>query len=143
MESILFLDIETVPAFSSYAEMPERMKKCWDKKAQSFKKTDDDTSESLYQRAGIYAEYGKIVCISVAYMRKHVLRIKSFYGDNENDLLSDFAALLKRYFNIRRHALWATSLLHKYGAFGTISTGMTPVVCIIEFIFIVIVQFIA
>ena len=52
MESILFLDIETVPAYSSYAEMPERMKKCWDKKAQSIKKTDDDTSESLYQRAG-------------------------------------------------------------------------------------------
>lgn len=107
MESILFLDIETVPAFSSYAEMPERMKKCWDKKAQSFKKTDDDTSESLYQRAGIYAEYGKIVCISVAYMRKHVLRIKSFYGDNENDLLSDFAALLKHYFNSPKHFLCA------------------------------------
>lgn len=107
MESILFLDIETVPAYPNYTEMPERMKKCWDKKAQSFKKTDDDTGESLYQRAGIYAEYGKIVCISVAYMRKHTLRIKSFYGDNEKDLLSDFAALLKRYFNTPQHFLCA------------------------------------
>ena len=107
METILFLDIETVPAYATYAELPECMRKCWDKKANVLKKNDEDTPESLYQRAGIYAEYGKIVCISVAYIRKDKLRIKSFYGENEKDVLNDFADLLNRYFNASQHYLCA------------------------------------
>ena len=107
METILFLDIETVPAYATYAELPECMRKCWNKKANVLKKNDEDTPESLYQRAGIYAEYGKIVCISVAYIRKDKLRIKSFYGENEKDVLNDFADLLNRYFNASQHYLCA------------------------------------
>ena len=107
METILFLDIETVPAYATYAELPECMRKCWDKKANVLKKNDEDTPESLYQRAGIYAEYGKIVCISVAYIRTDKLRIKSFYGENEKDVLNDFADLLNRYFNASQHYLCA------------------------------------
>ncbi|MEZ5195688.1 MAG: hypothetical protein R2764_04615 [Bacteroidales bacterium] len=38
---------------------------------------------SLFERAGIYAEFGKIVCISVGFIKNREFRIKSYYGDEE------------------------------------------------------------
>ena len=58
-EKILFLDIETVPMVSSFDELTDNFKKHWERKAGFIKKTEDDTPESLFQRAGIYAEFGK------------------------------------------------------------------------------------
>lgn len=82
LENILFLDIETVPGFSAYAELPADWKKLWDKKALLIGKEKDDSPESLYNRAGIYAEFGKIICISVGYLKKvegkEQFRMKSF-----------------------------------------------------------------
>ena len=61
IENILFLDIETVPAFPTYEEVPDVFKKLWNKKAENIKREDDDTPEALYPRAGIYAEFGRII----------------------------------------------------------------------------------
>lgn len=101
---ILFLDIETVPQWSAYDRLPERFKKLWDKKATTLIK-DDKTPEEIYNRAGIYAEFGKIICISVGFFNQGNLRIKSFYGDDEAQLLSDFAKLLNQFFNEKHHLL--------------------------------------
>lgn len=95
---ILFLDIETVPMVSDYGQMPEQFKKLWDRKAEYLARSEEDTAENLFQRAGIYAEFGKIVCISVGFLSKQAFRIKSFFGDDERELLKDFAGLLNKGF---------------------------------------------
>jgi len=96
---ILFLDIETVPAFPAYSEVPETVKALWTKKAAYLRK-EAETPEELYSRAGIYAEFGRIICISTGMIgkleEKRVLRLKSFYGEDEKSLLFGFADLLNR-----------------------------------------------
>ncbi|HOI33239.1 MAG: ribonuclease H-like domain-containing protein [Bacteroidales bacterium] len=96
---VLFLDIETVPAVPSYQNLSERMQKLWDKKADKIKKQETETPESIFDRAGIYAEFGKIIVISVGFLNGNEFRIKSYYGDDEKLLLEEFAELLNRYYN--------------------------------------------
>jgi uncharacterized protein YprB with RNaseH-like and TPR domain len=106
-EHILFLDIETIGAVESYHLLDPKMKLFWDRKADKIKKEPDDSPEKSYSMAGIFAEFGKIVCISVGFLRDGTLRIKSFANDDEATLLQDFAALLNTYFNKRHHRLCA------------------------------------
>lgn len=101
--NILFLDIETVPCVSDYEYLDSHGRYLWDKKAQTLTKTADETPKTLFSRAGIYAEFGKIVCISCGIIatdgKENILRIKSFYGDNEKELLTNFSELLNKSFN--------------------------------------------
>jgi 3'-5' exonuclease len=96
LSNILFLDIETVPQHPGYDDLPEKMQKLWDKKAERLQSPGEKvTAAALYPRAGIYAEFGKIVCISVGIVVNHdTIRVKSFYQVEEYDLLNAFAALL-------------------------------------------------
>lgn len=96
---VLFLDIETVSAHPKYDDLSERMKKLWEKKSQKIKKAETETAEELYPRAAIYAEFGKIIVISVGFLNGNEFRLKSFYGDDEKILLQEFAELLNRYYN--------------------------------------------
>jgi hypothetical protein len=106
LENVLFLDIETVPQHATYAEMPENLKKLWDIKAERLSKPGEEKSpEELYERAGIYAEFGKIICISVGFMNGVEFRLKSFYGDDEKILLEEFSALLLKHYNTPQHLL--------------------------------------
>ena len=81
----------------------------WDRKSLSISKDKEDTPESLYSRAGIYAEFGKIICISVGFLKnaegKEQFRIKSFYGHDEKQVLSGFAELLNKHFYRADHRL--------------------------------------
>jgi uncharacterized protein YprB with RNaseH-like and TPR domain len=98
-EQILFIDIETVPQFPDYASVPENWQGLWDKKAGLLKRKEEDNPETLYERAGIYAEFGKIVCISVGYISAGVnaeVRIKSFSGEDEAQILTEFAGLFEK-----------------------------------------------
>ncbi len=99
LESILFLDIETVPEVAGFNELSERKQSLWEKKSEYFRKENED-AEDVYSRAGIYAEFGKVICISVGMMYsqgndKH-LRLKSFYSDDETKLLLEFIGLLEK-----------------------------------------------
>ena len=100
LEDVLFLDIETVPQYSVYTELPDDLKPFWDKKA-SFLIKGDETSESLFNRSGIYAEFGKIICISAGFIVQHdgakFFRVKSFFGDDEKSILGGFAVMLNRF----------------------------------------------
>ena len=97
---ILFLDIETVSQEKTFDELSERMQGLWAKKSELIGKGDEDASpESLYERAAIYAEFGKIVCISVGFFNGNRFRLKSFCSHDEKDLLTDFASMLNRYYN--------------------------------------------
>ncbi len=95
LSQILFLDIETAPQTSKYQDMSEKMRTLWDKKSLKITQTDEDTPESLFPRAGIYAEFGKIICIVVGYFFEDTFRVKSFSGDDEHQLLTEFAELLE------------------------------------------------
>lgn len=99
LTNILFLDIETVPLQPSYEELDAETRTLWDKKAARIAKNETETPEETYKRAGIYAEFGKIVCISCGVVTsEQKLRIKSFAADDEKALLSDFAQMLNRGF---------------------------------------------
>lgn len=99
-DSVLFLDIETVPGYASWDQVPESFQKLWTKKAASFKES-ETPAEELYAKAGIFAEFGRIICISVGiFMQKNetaFLRMKSYAGTNEKKLLLDFASMLRKY----------------------------------------------
>ncbi len=98
-DKILFLDIETVPIYKSYNEAPLEFQKLWDKKSKYIVK-DNQTSEEVYSRAGIYAEFGKIICIAFGMIsekkNKRLARISAYYGDDEKKILQDFADLINR-----------------------------------------------
>ncbi len=100
ISSILFFDIETVPATENFNELSERMQNHWEKKSSYFR-TEEETAEGVYQRAGIYAEFGKIVCISVGHISlkdgQQVLRLKSYYGNDETKILMEFADMLNKF----------------------------------------------
>jgi predicted PolB exonuclease-like 3'-5' exonuclease len=107
LQNILFIDIETVPIFPNYQELPEDWQKLWDKKAK-YLTQENETPSDIYERAGIYAEFGKIICISAGIITsKQEIRIKSFYGDNEKEILNNFAELLNRYYKTDEHYLAA------------------------------------
>jgi len=93
LEKILFLDIETVPIHPTYGELPDELRIFWDKKA-SYLQKDEQTVEEVYSMAGIYAEFGKIICISLGFINGEEFRIKSFYGDDEKVLLNEFITLV-------------------------------------------------
>lgn len=94
IERILFLDIETVPQVPEWQMLSEAEKKLWTKKTMAQRK-DEISAEDFYpQRAGVMAEFGKIVCISVGMMGKNEkLKIKSFASDDEALLLQEFGEL--------------------------------------------------
>ncbi len=94
--NVLFLDIETVPQTYSYKDLKEETKELWDKKWLYNK---DASSEELYSKAGIFAEFAKIICISVGYFNGSQFRIKSYYGDDEAILLKEFKYMLEKHFD--------------------------------------------
>lgn len=97
-EEIMFLDIETVPVSVSYDGLSQALQKLWEKKSAIFRKEDQVAGE-VYQKAGIYAEFGKIICISVGMVKEknpYGFRLKSFFGDDEKTILKEFADLLHR-----------------------------------------------
>jgi uncharacterized protein YprB with RNaseH-like and TPR domain len=93
--NLMVLDIETVPQYSSFDEVPDVLQELWARKTQYQRK--DETPREFYERAGIWAEFGKIVCISVGIFlngKKAGLRVKSFAGHEEKELLEDFSKML-------------------------------------------------
>ncbi len=99
LENILFLDIETVPAYPGFDSVPKKFKKLWTKKAAQLKYLGEElTPAELYGQAGIYAEFGKIICVSCGFMNGNEVRLKSFYGDDEKILLEEFTHLLNNHY---------------------------------------------
>lgn len=111
LERVLVLDIETVSQQADFNTLDDAWKELWSLKAANLKGSDQQTPEELYSRAGIYAEFGKIICISVGIFRSfgdhYQFRVKSFYGDDEKALLTEFSELLHSRFDNNRFLLAA------------------------------------
>lgn len=102
LRDVLFLDIETVASTHDFNLLDERLKVQWSRKANFFRRENGQTDEDLFhERAGIYAEFGKIICIAVA---RYVeieggelgLRTKVYSGHDEKELLLQFKAVLEK-----------------------------------------------
>ena len=98
--NILFLDIETVSQVENYNHLDAEWKELWDHKAKALtRNSEGEGGEEVYHRAGIYAEFGKIICISCGCLQgsgeEKKLVIKSYFNHDEKKLLLDFAHMLQ------------------------------------------------
>ncbi|MEP2936628.1 MAG: 3'-5' exonuclease [Gilvibacter sp.] len=108
LENILFLDIETVPQEQHFADVSAEMQELFAQKT-AYQRGENYTPEEFYHRAGIWAEFGKIICISVGHFSfkgPKKFRVRSFYGSEEK-ILTEFSQLLNGHFNQARHVLCA------------------------------------
>ena len=101
LNDILFLDIETVPLHEQYSELSAEAQMLWEEKTR-YQRKEEFSAEEFYDRAGIWAEFGKIVCISVGYFsfrhQQRTFRVTSFTGEEKN-LLEDFSRLVNEHFS--------------------------------------------
>jgi 3'-5' exonuclease len=102
LKDILFLDIETVGCVENHSQLSERIKVQWSRKANFFKREDGQTDEDLFhEKAGIYAEFGKIIVIAVGKYTENEndeigLRTKCYSNHDEKNLLVDFKSMLEK-----------------------------------------------
>lgn len=107
LEKILFLDIETVPQTESLDNLPPELRFLWEEKFNTIKlrmpekyETETTAEEGYKKSAGIYSEFAKVVCISVGFIyfkdKEMYIKVKSFAGDDEIQLLNDFAAIMEK-----------------------------------------------
>ena len=109
LDKVLFLDIETVPQVYKFNQLGEKAKGLFESKTR-FMQNDEKSFDELYNdRAGIYAEFGKIVCISVGFVHETThgkqIRMKSYYHEDEETLLKQFKSLLDERYNTPYHIL--------------------------------------
>ena len=111
IKNILFLDIETVPCLENFEDLDDNFQQLWAEKTAWQRKEEYSPSEYYKLKAGVMAEFAKIICISVGYLftekSKNHFRIKSFYGDDEKQIIADFNTLLNSQFNKKHHKLCA------------------------------------
>ena len=114
LSNIMFLDIETVPQTADFSELNPELSHLWEDKFGLIHKrmpekyaTETTAAEAFNTSAGIYSEFGKIVCISVGFIyfkeKEMFFRTKSFSGDDEKQILSDFSELILKFFTTKDH----------------------------------------
>lgn len=109
LNHILFLDVETVSQHPTFDLLEERTRSLWQQKIGFMARRDDhewqeaDYAQTYVDKAAIYAEFGKVIVISAGIIHQQenvpALRIKSFYGHDEAEVLMQFASVLDRNFN--------------------------------------------
>ncbi|HWY09673.1 MAG TPA: 3'-5' exonuclease [Bacteroidia bacterium] len=104
LDNILFLDIETAPVIYKYNDLNPTIKELWDKK---WAFNPENKPNELYNKAGVYAEFSKVICIGLGYYHKNKFRVKTIVNDNEKELLQEFADLIKEHFSKAEHFLCA------------------------------------
>ncbi len=93
IEDLIVIDIETASAATDYNKLDDNWKKLWEQKVSRILPENTSAAEFYLQRAGVMAEFSKIICISIGYFVREQqlkIRIKSFYGDDEKKLLNEF-----------------------------------------------------
>jgi predicted PolB exonuclease-like 3'-5' exonuclease len=98
--NVLFLDIETVPITYQYKDLTDSEKELWNKKWMFSK---ENKPEELYAKAGVYAEFSKIVCIGLGYYNYSNFRVKAITGETERELLNEFTKIISQNFNKEEH----------------------------------------
>jgi predicted PolB exonuclease-like 3'-5' exonuclease len=127
---LFHFDIETAgeyPDFETFKSKDSRGAKLFESKFQKMKWDEkyENINDAYCDNAGIVSTYGRIVCISFGYLSNGVKHIRSFYGDDEFDIVNSFNELLKKIelksfnlcgFRINHFDIpWVLHKLHKYG----------------------------
>jgi hypothetical protein len=103
LENLICIDIETVPAWPDFASAPDELKELYLKKSTRLKQEGETEEEQYFNHAGIYAEFGKVICIVLGIFRKekngYVFRMKTIAGDDERNVLLEFSELLGKHYN--------------------------------------------
>ncbi len=98
LENLFLIDIETVSEAHNFHALSEEWKELWNDKIHKALPENITADEYYPLRAGIMAEFAKVICISFGYFRTDnnvlQLRIKSFYSDNEKNILENFIKTL-------------------------------------------------
>lgn len=99
LDEVLFLDLETVPAEADIAQLTNEWKNLWEEKSRFIREKNQSSLEESYSSAGIFAEFGKIICIGLGYFAQRqgerIFRVRSIEGDDEKKVLQEFANLLE------------------------------------------------
>lgn len=105
LKNTLVVDIETVSGYEKFEYLDEKMQQFWQVKAGNIKNEDELSPDELYfERAAIYAEFGKIVAIAIGVYYttpkgEQGLRVKGFQGNDEREILEQFKKLLEEKFD--------------------------------------------
>lgn len=109
LKHLLVLDIETVPMVARFEELSEARQKLWAHKAKfMLEKEPEKTAGQLFEeRGGIFAEFGKIVTISVGVFFQDQendlsLRVKAIADHDETAILRAFQELVSTKFDPKR-----------------------------------------
>jgi 3'-5' exonuclease len=104
IEKILFLDIETVPVTYNYNDLDTTTRELWNKKWQY---NPDISPAEQYAKAGIYAEFAKVICVGLGYYKQKSFYVSTIAGDDEKKVLTELSDFLKTKFNSEDHVLCA------------------------------------
>ena len=100
LENFLIIDIETVSEQKNFESLQEDWQKLWEDKVHHSLPENITAGEYYPQRAGVMAEFSKVICISMAYFKKegnqYLLRVKSVAGHDEKELLQNFVATINQ-----------------------------------------------
>lgn len=100
IEDVLFLDIETVPKLNHFDKLDSYEQELWEEKKGKHKAEEDTVADYYFNNAGIFAEFGKIICITIGWTSQtgmfQEFELKSFYGDDEVKLLGEFCVFLQQ-----------------------------------------------
>jgi hypothetical protein len=108
LDNLLLIDIETVPQQQHFRTLSPLWQELWEQKVTRSLPENTTAEQYFEQRAGVMAEFSKIVCISVGYFliqpgKPLQLRIKSFFGDDEQELLRQFLSTVKQMESVNKH----------------------------------------
>ena len=109
---LFLIDIETVPGVPSFSHLSDIWKSLWIDKNSKTVPENFSAEDSYIQKAGILAEFGKIICISTAFFyedenKKICLRIKSIFRDDEKELLQNFTQLTNKFYQHNKNFQFA------------------------------------
>lgn len=112
LSELLVVDIETIPQYPTYDDMPDIWKMLWQEKMGKVFGEDVSLTEGYNMRGSILAEFGKIVCISSGYFYQDdpgnwCLRVKSFYGHDEADVIKNFLEAVEQYNKVQKNMMFA------------------------------------
>lgn len=96
LNDVVFIDIETVAAVEKL-EQGTALWDSWDYKMKHGRDPlgeADDPSKLFADKAALYPEYGKIVCITIGKIKEGSLRVKSYSGHDEKEILEQFCTAL-------------------------------------------------
>ena len=103
LKNILFLDIESVSCAPNYQDLDENFQVLWSRKANILGVEEPDAiSDLFFQKAGIYAEFGKVIVIGLGFFTfddegTPNFRVKSISSHDEYEVLNQFREIVERF----------------------------------------------